>query len=67
MSDLQDAIKAFLAFGHPREGSFRYHAAWEKLKEEYDKSTCPTGIPLGGYKPNEMICVLGVKEKLDKS
>ena len=35
--DLEVALRDFLAFGKPCEGSFRYHDAWKKLQEEFKK------------------------------
>ena len=29
---LEDAVKSLMAFGPPREGSHRYHAAWERVR-----------------------------------
>jgi hypothetical protein len=29
-------LKEFLSFGHPREGSIKYHKAWEKLNSSSD-------------------------------
>lgn len=32
LTTLREALEAFLAFGRPREGSDRYHQAWDNLK-----------------------------------
>lgn len=33
---LKNALHHFLSFGRPREGSDRYHKAWDKLKESFE-------------------------------
>jgi len=53
LTPLQVAVRDFLAFGKPCEGSFRYHDAWKKLQERYEfELICP---PLEDYikKDNE--------------
>jgi len=37
MTPLQVALRDFLAFGKPCEGSFRYHDAWKKLQDAYNE------------------------------
>ena len=48
--DLEVALKDFLAFGKPCEGSFRYHDAWKKLHEAY--------YPIVGFKKGEIACLV---------
>jgi len=39
VTPLQVALRDFLAFGKPCEGSFRYHDAWKKLQDAYIEET----------------------------
>lgn len=49
--ELEVALKNFLAYGKPREGSFGYHDAWKKLEEEFKKETLRG---FGGFKKGEI-------------
>jgi hypothetical protein len=53
--DLEVALKTFLAYGKPCEGSFRYHDAWKKLEEEFKKETLRG---FGGFKKGEIACLV---------
>ena len=55
--ELEVALKDFLAFGKPCEGSFRYHDAWKKLQEAYYFSET-----FHGFNKGEIACLVSKKE-----
>ena len=61
--DLEVAVKTFLAYGKPCEGSFGYHDAWKKLEEIYyhEKASKEIDIALKSIEENKKINVESFK------